>query len=181
MPRHRFADTRDRIETPRSACSSRRASPRPRFATSPARSISRKARSTATSPARTSWCGRLFERHYVAFAERLHALAEGEPTARGKMAAMIRGFCQAHDDDPTLFRFLLFVQHGQLREARARARRRRCTVMQSVVDAAIAAGEIPGAGRRPRDRAGLRRRAAAGHVCGLRRAAAGDGARCVSV
>ena len=27
---------------------------------------------------------------------------------------MIRGFCQAHDDDPTLFRFLLFVQHGQL-------------------------------------------------------------------
>ena len=27
---------------------------------------------------------------------------------------MIRGFCQAHDEDPALFRFLLFVQHGQL-------------------------------------------------------------------
>ena len=27
---------------------------------------------------------------------------------------MIRGFCRAHDDNPALFRFLLFVQHGQL-------------------------------------------------------------------
>ena len=27
---------------------------------------------------------------------------------------MIRGFCRAHDENPTLFRFLLFVQHGQL-------------------------------------------------------------------
>ena len=27
---------------------------------------------------------------------------------------MIRGFCHAHDENPTLFRFLLFAQHGQL-------------------------------------------------------------------
>src|SRR5262245_12435626 len=56
----------------------------------------------------------LFERHYIAFAERLDALAATEPTARGQVAAMIRGFCAAHDEDPRLFRFLLFVQHGQL-------------------------------------------------------------------
>ena len=55
-----------------------------------------------------------FERHYVAFAATLRQLAESEPTARGKIAAMIRGFCRAHDENPTLFKFLLFVQHGQL-------------------------------------------------------------------
>ena len=61
----------------------------------------------------------VFERHYVEFAGRLDALANAETTAHGKLAAMIRGFCQAHDEDPTLFRFLLFVQHGQLTQARA--------------------------------------------------------------
>ena len=59
----------------------------------------------------------LFERHYVEFAGRLESLAQAETTARGKLAAMIRGFCHAHDEDPTLFRFLLFVQHGQLEQA----------------------------------------------------------------
>src|SRR5262245_54079938 len=49
----------------------------------------------------------LFERHYIAFAERLDGLAATEPTTRGKVAAMIRGFCAAHDEDPRLFRFLL--------------------------------------------------------------------------
>ena len=33
---------------------------------------------------------------------------------REKLAAMIRGFCRAHDENPERFHFLLFVQHGQL-------------------------------------------------------------------
>jgi AcrR family transcriptional regulator len=60
-----------------------------------------------------------FERHYVQLAGRLASLAGAESTARGKLAAMIRGFCDAYDEDPLLFRFLLFVQHDQLRKLEA--------------------------------------------------------------
>src|SRR4030095_1348408 len=84
----------------------------------------------------------LFERHYIAFAERLDALAATEPTARGKVAAMIRGFCAAHDEDPKLFRFLLCVQHGQLGKLPPGAPTP-VDAVRAVVDAGIAAGEIP--------------------------------------
>ena len=72
------------------------------------------------------------------------AALAGEARRRrgGKMAAMIRGFCQAHDDDPTLFRFLLFVQHGQLAKL-GRARRRRSTPCATVIVAGMRAGEMP--------------------------------------
>jgi len=83
-----------------------------------------------------------FERHYVAFAATLQALAAAETTTRGKVAAMIRGFCQAHDDDPALFRFLLFVQHGQLARL-APGTLTPVDVLRAVLDAGIAAREIP--------------------------------------
>jgi hypothetical protein len=78
----------------------------------------------------------------VAFATTLRALAEGEPTARGKIAAMIRGFCRAHDDNPTLFKFLLFVQHGQLAKLEP-ATLTPVLVMRDVLEKAIASREIP--------------------------------------
>ena len=55
---------------------------------------------------------------------------------------MIRGFCQAHDENPALFRFLLFVQHGQLGEARA-PNAHAGDAVRTVLDEGIAAGEIP--------------------------------------
>jgi hypothetical protein len=55
---------------------------------------------------------------------------------------MIRGFLQAHDDDPTLFHFLLFVQHGQLGKLPADAPTP-VTVMHAVLASGIASGEIP--------------------------------------
>ena len=64
------------------------------------------------------------------------------PTARRKSAAMIRGFCRAHDDNPTLFRFLLFVQHGQLSKL-GRERRRRSTPCATVLAHGIERAEIP--------------------------------------
>ena len=84
----------------------------------------------------------LFERHYVAFAGRLQALADSEPTARGKLGAMIRGFCQAHDDDPTLFHFLLFVQHGQLSKLAA-GTPNPVDAVRAVLERGIASREIP--------------------------------------
>ena len=84
----------------------------------------------------------LFERNYTEFAARLGTLAGAESTARGKVAAMIRGFCQAHDDNPTLFRFLVFTQHEQLGRL-ADATSTPVSVMRPVIESGIASGEIP--------------------------------------
>ena len=114
MPRHKFTDTRDRIE--RAAIQL--------FAEKgvDATSVRDVARVVDISEGalyrhfagKDELVWEAFERNYVLFAGRLESLAQVERTARGKLAAMIRGFCQAHDEDPLLFRFLLFVQHGQL-------------------------------------------------------------------
>jgi AcrR family transcriptional regulator len=85
---------------------------------------------------------RAFERHYVAFAERLQALAGEATTTRERLAKMIGGFCDAHDDDPVLFRFLLFVQHGQLPKL-AKTTLTPVTVVRRVLETAIASGDIP--------------------------------------
>jgi AcrR family transcriptional regulator len=114
MPRHRFTDTRDRIEK-----AAIRLFVEKGVTETSVRDIARAVDISEgalyrhfVSKDALVWA--LFERHYVEFAGRLDALAEAETTARGKLAAMIRGFCHAHDENPTLFRFLLFVQHGQL-------------------------------------------------------------------
>jgi AcrR family transcriptional regulator len=114
MPRHRFTDTRDRIEH-----AAIRLFVEKGVSETSVRDIARAVGLSEgalyrhfVSKDELVWA--VFERHYVEFAARLQDLAAVETTARGKLAAMIRGFCQAHDENPTLFRFLLFVQHGQL-------------------------------------------------------------------
>src|SRR5262249_7245014 len=82
------------------------------------------------------------ERHYVEFAGRLETLAKAETTARGKLAAMIRGFCHAHDENPTLFRFLLFVQHGQLNKLAA-GTPTPVDAVRTVIQRGLASQEIP--------------------------------------
>jgi AcrR family transcriptional regulator len=83
-----------------------------------------------------------FEQNYTAFATELETLAARESTSRQKIAAMIRGFCRAHDDNPTLFNFLVFVQHGQLAKLPADSPTP-VTVMRSVIERAIVQSEIP--------------------------------------
>ena len=114
MPRHRFTDTRDRIEK-----AAIRLFVDKGVAETTVRDI---ARSVGISEgalyrhfvSKDELVWTLFSRNYTEFAARLDALAQAETTAQAKLAAMIRGFCRAHDEDPALFRFLLFVQHGQL-------------------------------------------------------------------
>ena len=84
----------------------------------------------------------VFERHYVEFAGRLDTLAQAETTARGKLAAMIRGFGHVHDENPTLFRFLLFVQHGQLSKLAA-GTPTPVDAVRTVIERGIASREIP--------------------------------------
>ncbi len=93
-------------------------------------------------PSKDELVWRVFEDHYVAFAHRLQALANQATSARDKLALMIRGFCEAHDEDPMLFRFLLFVQHGQLPKL-APGTLTPVDVVRQVLEAAIKTGEIP--------------------------------------
>jgi AcrR family transcriptional regulator len=142
MPRHKFTDTRQRIEA-----EAIRLFVEKGVAETTVRDI---ARSVDISEgalyrhfvSKEDLVWHLFERHYVAFAGSLWTLAESESTARGKLAAMIRGFCRAHDDNPALFRFLLFVQHGQLGKLGPETPTP-VNAVRTVLTSAIAAGEIP--------------------------------------
>ena len=142
MPRHRFADTRDRIEQ-----AAVRLFVEKGVAETSIRDISRAVGLSEGAlyrhfEGKDELVWKAFERHYVDFAVTLQQLAEREPTARGKIAAMIRGFCRAHDDNPTLFKFLLFIQHGQLSKLEP-GTLTPVEVMRSVLDKAIASREIP--------------------------------------
>jgi AcrR family transcriptional regulator len=143
MPRHRFADTRDRIERAAIQLFVEKGVD----ATS-VRDVARAVDISEgalyrhfTSKDQLVW--EVFERYYVQFAGRLEALAQAEAGARAKLAAMIRGFCQAYDEDPLLFRFLLFVQHGQLSKL-APGSPTPVDAVRAVLADGIASTEIPG-------------------------------------
>ena len=142
MPRHRFTDTRDRIEK-----AAIRLFVEKGVTETSVRDIARAVDISEgalyrhfVSKDELVWA--VFERHYVEFADRLEALAKNETTARGKLAAMIRGFCHAHDENPTLFRFLLFVQHGQLNKL-APGTPTPVDAVHRVIERGIAAHELP--------------------------------------
>ncbi len=142
MPRHRFTNTRDRIE--RTAIQL--------FVEKGVRDTSVRdiARAVDMSEgalyrhfvSKDELVWTLFERHYVAFAHQLKTVADRETTARAKVAAMIREFCREHDEDQTRFQFLLFVQHGQLGKLGLDVVTP-VHVMRDVLADAIASGELP--------------------------------------
>jgi AcrR family transcriptional regulator len=142
MPRHRFTNTRDRIERAAIHLFVEKG-----VADTTVRDIATALKMSEgalyrhfASKEQLVW--QVFERHYVEFAGRLLTLAETETTTRGKLAAMIRGFCRAHDENPELFRFLLFVQHGQLSRL-APDTPTPVEAVRMVIAAGVASGEIP--------------------------------------
>ncbi|HEX6324007.1 MAG TPA: TetR/AcrR family transcriptional regulator [Vicinamibacterales bacterium] len=142
MPRHRFTDTRERIER-----AATRLFVEKGVAETSVRDIAQAVELSEGAlyrhfASKEDLVWRIFEAHYLAFAERLQALADAERTVRAKLEAMIRGFCRAHDENPTLFRFLLFVQHGQLARLSADAPTP-VTVVRGVLERGIASGAIP--------------------------------------
>jgi AcrR family transcriptional regulator len=142
MPRHPFTDTRDRIEAAAIQLFVEKG-----VAETTVRDI---AHATGLSEGalyrhftgKEQLVWQLFERNYTEFAGRLGTLAGSETRARDKVAAMIRGFCQAHDENPILFRFLVFTQHGQLGRL-ADTTPTPVSVMRAVIESGIASGEIP--------------------------------------
>ena len=142
MPRHRFTDTRHRIEQAATKLFVARG-----ITETSVRDITREVGISEGAlyrhfESKDDLVWRTFEHNYTAFARELESLAAQEPRARQKIGAMIRGFCRAHDDNPTLFNFLVFVQHGQLSKL-AEDAPTPVTVMRSVIVRAIQDGEIP--------------------------------------
>jgi len=142
MPRHRFTDTRQRIEHAATQLFVARG-----ITETSVRDITRAVGISEGAlyrhfESKEDLVWQTFEQGYMSFAHELESLAARETTARQKVAAMIRGFCRAHDDNPTLFNFLLFVQHGQLAKLPEGAPTP-VTVMRTVLARAIEQKEIP--------------------------------------
>jgi len=83
----------------------------------------------------------LFNTHHSDYAAQLDALQAAQTGIAAKLDAMVRGFCRFYDDDETLLRFLLLVQHGQLSKVKDGAMTP-VTVMYDVIQGGIDAGEI---------------------------------------
>jgi AcrR family transcriptional regulator len=142
MPRHRFTDTRQRIEEAATRLFVARG-----ITETSVRDITREVGISEGAlyrhfESKDDLVWQTFEQNYTAFARELQSLAAREQTAKQKIAAMIRGFCRAHDDNPTLFNFLVFVQHGQLSKLAADAPTP-VTVMRGVLARAIEQRELP--------------------------------------
>ena len=142
MPRHRFPDTRQRIEEAATKLFVARG-----ITETSVRDITREVGISEGAlyrhfESKDDLVWQTFEQGYTSFARDLASLAAGEHGARNKIATMIRGFCRAHDDNPTLFNFLVFVQHGQLSKLDEDAPTP-VTVMRTVIVRAIQDGEIP--------------------------------------
>ena len=142
MPRHRFTDTRQRIEAAAIHLFVEKG-----VAETTVRDIARAVDISEGAlyrhfVSKEDLVWQLFERHYVEFAGNLLTLAGSETSARAKVAAMIRGFCRAHDNNPELFRFLLFVQHGQLGRLSPETPTP-VSAVRTVMNSAIASGEVP--------------------------------------
>jgi AcrR family transcriptional regulator len=142
MPRHRFTDTRHRIEA-----AAVRLFVEKGVAETTVRDIAQAVGVSEgalyrhfVSKEQLVWL--LFERHYVEFGARLVGLAEAEASTRAKLAAMIQGFCHAHDENSALFRFMLFVQHGQLGKLSA-ASLTPVDAVRNVLLHGLASGDLP--------------------------------------
>jgi len=83
----------------------------------------------------------LFSENYTAYAQQLEALQAAEQGTANKLSAMIRGVCDYYDNDETLFRFLLLVQHGQVEKLDDDAPSP-VKVVAGVIQAGIDAGEL---------------------------------------
>ena len=120
MPRHRFVDTRDRIESAAIHLFVEKSVDGTTVRDIAGRVDLSEGALYRHFASKDDLVWQVFEKHYVALADDIRRLAGEARTTKGKIAAIIRGCCRAHDADPTLFRFLLFTQHGQLVEAGAR-------------------------------------------------------------
>jgi len=86
----------------------------------------------------------LFATNYAAFAQRLSELDSPPLPLRQRLAALVGEICRFHDANPTLFRFLLLVQHQALPRV-GQDQDNPVAVLRSMVEDGLGKGEIPAA------------------------------------
>lgn len=85
----------------------------------------------------------LFQDHYFRFGAELERIqAETAGGIDSKLRAMIGYMCRLFDEDPTLYRFLLLVQHAALPNIRS-APTSPPVIFRSLVARAVELGEVP--------------------------------------
>ena len=89
---------------------------------------------------------RLFADEFAALGKAAEAVEAAEATVAGKLTALVRHFCQAFDENPTLFSYLLLSQHDQMRKVTPQMANP-LTVMRRVVAEGLA--QRPGDRRDP--------------------------------
>lgn len=83
----------------------------------------------------------LFASNYAEFAGRLAGLQRPQTGFRAKLDAVVAEIFRFHDDNPTLFRFLLLVQHQALPRV-AEGEGNPVTVLHAMVEQGLQHGEI---------------------------------------
>jgi AcrR family transcriptional regulator len=83
----------------------------------------------------------LFKEYYAAFAERIGKAQDGQQGIRNKLRAIVRDACALFDENPTLYRFLLLIQHEALQRL-PKGGANPLGAMRAVVAEGIAAGEV---------------------------------------
>ena len=85
----------------------------------------------------------LFQDHYFRFGAELNRIqAETPGGIDAKLRAMIEFMCRLYDEEPTLYRFLLLVQHTALPNIRT-APTSPAVIFRALIARAIEQGEIP--------------------------------------
>lgn len=84
----------------------------------------------------------LFTSNYAAFAARLGTIIAATAGFAARLEAVVSEFCRFHDQDPTLFRFLLLVQHQALPRV-GEGPDNPVWVLQAMVEQGMADREIP--------------------------------------
>jgi AcrR family transcriptional regulator len=92
-------------------------------------------------PAKEDMVRDLFREHYAAFAERLDRLQSGQHSTQARLRVIVADACRMFDEDPTLYRFLLLVQHEALPRL-PKSGANPMTVLKKLVADGIAAGEV---------------------------------------
>jgi AcrR family transcriptional regulator len=84
----------------------------------------------------------LFAENYMAVGRELRDIQKRKKTARARLDAMIRFFCNEYEKDPVRFRYLFLARHGQMQRLTPRMPNP-YLVFRSVIREGMRRGEIP--------------------------------------
>jgi len=84
----------------------------------------------------------LFAENYTALARELYNIQRREQTAKARIEAMIRHFCNVYERDAVMFRYLFLARHDHVQKLRPHMPNP-YIVFRSVIKAGMRRGEIP--------------------------------------